>query len=187
MRTGVGVAIRIKCGEEEPNERGAIQQLTYLFNDNWALLTSIPRHVLGKEIDACLVGPPGLLVLELKNYRGLVMATAGQHWIVGGVDEMANPIQQAEKCAQRLKTFLSERVHGLDRSIYVDSMVVMTHPECQLDVASSLIRDSVATLTNVAEVVSRRLQRVARDHKWARRPDFDILAGIFRALEIELP
>ncbi|MCP1846816.1 MULTISPECIES: nuclease-related domain-containing protein [unclassified Bradyrhizobium] len=151
------MAVHIPCGAPEPNEVDAIGALSeQLFEDDWALLTSIPRFVVPREIDACLLGPKGMFVLELKNYEGAVSCHAIGSW--EGIKRKENPLDQAEDCAQKLKGWLTNRDPALNGKVYIDSIVVMTHPECRLTV-DERIAGRVGYLRDTPGLVQARFRR----------------------------
>src|SRR5216683_1582099 len=129
------MALRIPCGPPGDFESAAFEELCRLFGPEWLLLTNIPRRISGNEIDACLVGPRGMVVLELKYFRGTIRCNKTGPWVRDGVTEpsdKASPIDQAELCAQILK----KRIEGEDpalSSIYINSAVLLTHPDGILD------------------------------------------------------
>lgn len=151
------MAVHIPCGAPNPNEVDAIRTLSdRLFDDEWALLTSIPRFLVRREIDACLLGPKGMIVLELKNHQGAISCHAIGSW--EGIDDEKNPLQQAEDCAQKLKGWLTNHDPSLRGKVYIDSIVVMTHPECQLKIDKH-IADRVGRLHDTDSLVKVRFRR----------------------------
>jgi hypothetical protein len=74
------MAYHFPCVESEENEEGAIEELKSSFGDEWLLLTNVPGYIAGREIDACLLGPRGMLVLELKNHRGSIVVPKVGDW-----------------------------------------------------------------------------------------------------------
>lgn len=152
------MAIHVPCGTSEPNETDAIRALSdHSFGDEWALLTNIPRTVVPREIDACLLGPKGMIVLELKNHAGVIRCRGIGPW--EGIPEIeGNPLEQAEACAQKLKRWLTERDPSLEGKVYIDSLVVMTHPRCQLAEIGQEIADRVGSLRDIPVLVGGRLR-----------------------------
>ena len=182
------MAVWIRCGEPHYNERDALGALCKIFPDEWALLTNLPRYLVDREIDACLVGPDGIVVLELKNYRGEVTARPIGSWTgIAGSDRDKNPLEQASKCAQRLKSYLVGRVPALDRRIYVEGVVILTHPLCKLSLGDPSLSDCVGRLADATVVVRKRLLRLRRAHRWVGALDFETLQQVFAALTLELP
>jgi hypothetical protein len=111
------MAVRISCGKPERNEVAALNRLASELPHDWALFTSIPRHLTGsgpkgREIDALALSPLGAVVIELKNFGGLITVLPPGEWVVTGkvlTDRQGNPqypLQQAGKAAQVLKTAL---------------------------------------------------------------------------------
>ncbi|MCK1714157.1 MULTISPECIES: nuclease-related domain-containing protein [unclassified Bradyrhizobium] len=152
------MAIHISCGMPKPNEVDAIRTLSeHLFEDEWALLTNVPRTVVPREIDACLLGPKGMIVIELKNHQGEIRCHGIGSW-EGIPDSEANPLEQAEECAQKLKGWLTYRDPSLREKVYVDSIVVMTHPECRLEIGQE-IADRVGCLPDTQGLVEIRIRK----------------------------
>jgi hypothetical protein len=152
------LAIHIACGTPEPNEVDAIRTLSdQLFGDEWALLTNIPRTVVPMEIDGCLLGPKGMIILEMKNHPGVISCHGIGFW--DGIPKAeGNPLEQAEDCAQKLKGWLIGRDPSLDGEVYIDSIVVMTHPKCQLTEIGQEIVDRVGSLRDTPVLIGRRLR-----------------------------
>ena len=139
------MAIRIECGKPEDNEIDALKQLSdELFGNEWVLLTSMQNQRVGREIDACLLGRRGMIILELKNHRGAVHCPGVGPWegIPEHEQEKGSPLQQAEKCAKVLKNHLTGRNSSLKGNVFVDFVVLMTHPSCILTMDAELAESS---------------------------------------------
>lgn len=158
------MAVHYSRGNPKSNERAAIQTLLSTFSDEYALITSIPRRdrfrdrPARKEIDCVLVGPHGVIVLELKHYSGNVHARHEGQW--DGIGDKENPLQQAQDQAQQLKGRLEEGDQTLSKQIYVTSVVVLTHPNCELTCEGPYEQENVGFLSDVVNLVERKLASV---------------------------
>ncbi len=182
------MAYRVRLGDPARNEENAIQDLANVLGNEWALLTNLPQRTIGVEIDACIVGPRGILVLELKNHKGKIAAKEYGSWegIVGN-DKDKSPFDQATVAAQRLKSYLGDQQEQLKRGIYVDWVVVMTHPQCELVLESPALSDRVSLLRDVKSLVERRLNRLTTERSWASGLRLDTLQALFAALRKPFP
>lgn len=136
------MAFRINCGKPEKNEVAALNRLAAELSDDWALFTSVPRHLTGqgargREIDALALSPRGAVVIELKHFGGLITVTPVGEWIVTGkmlTDRQGTaqyPLQQAGKAAQVLKTALGEAA----RTTYIEACAVASIPGARMQFA----------------------------------------------------
>ena len=136
------MAFRFNCGRPERNEVAALNRLAAELPGDWALFTSIPRHITGqgskgREIDALALSPLGAVVIELKNFGGLITITPVGEWLVGGqllTDYNGHPqypIQQAGKAAQTLKSALGDDF----RSVYIEACAIATAPSARIQFA----------------------------------------------------
>jgi molecular chaperone DnaK (HSP70) len=93
------------------------------------VLASTPQK-RSEQYDAILVGPPGIFVLEVKNWRDDWYGDAKFWW--RGTERKPSPIAAARRKWEFLKDWLREQ-RGLFRSdslshYWIDYGVVMTHP-----------------------------------------------------------
>jgi hypothetical protein len=154
------MAHRISCGRVEKFEPEAFDELCRIFGPEWLLLTNIPRRISGNEIDACLVSPRGVVVLELKHLLGVIRCPKVGPWIRDGVPEPSDkvtPIDQAELCAQLLKAKIKKTDASLSSATYINSAVLLTHPDCTLDVDPSI--DNVGLLKEAPHLINALLAR----------------------------
>ena len=131
------MAIWRPCGKPNPNEAEAIEALREAFDDEWTLLTSIPRYSAGREIDALLLGPRGIVVLELKYHSGTIVVPFTGAWTGFNDDKKETPLEQAEVASQILKSTLIREDPDL-KKVWVDYVVIMTNPNCHLQVHERL-------------------------------------------------
>jgi hypothetical protein len=172
------MAFHFPCDDSEANETNAIEELKNCFGSEWLLFTNIPQYIAGKEIDSCLIGPRGMVVLELKNHRGLIVCSRVGDW--AGIREGGNPLAQAGKCAQRLKSYLTDKDAAL-QGVFVDYLVVMTNDRCDLEVDAGLEKEfRVSRLSEAVGLVDGRLRLERRNRGLTldtRRRIFDAIVG----------
>jgi hypothetical protein len=112
----------------------AIQTIVQALDGNWRLFrnVNVPGPNKG-DLDIILVGPPGVWVLEVKNFRGEYRNIGdtweykhGKHWKTAST----NPSRQANNNALRLKNFL--KADSID--VFVNQAVVWANQESPLTV-----------------------------------------------------
>lgn len=149
--------------------------------DDWTLLKGYKNP--GGEIDQILVGPPGVIAIEIKNYTGRVHID-GDRWTRDRYDNYGNLVGSGEPIADRggrspsaqvnasadiLQRFLDRRSSGAGR---VSRAVVLTHDKAQFGRMSNPSVDYALTLNAIRRKPSKSamLRRPARfDRKGAGR------------------
>lgn len=139
--------------------------------DDWTLLKGYKNP--GGEIDQILVGPPGVIAIEIKNYTGRVHID-GDRWtrdrydnygnLVGSGEPMTDrggrsPSDQVNASADRLQWFLDSQSSGAGR---VSRAVVLTHDKAELGRMSNPSVDYALTLNAI--------RRRGRNSDMLRRP-----------------
>jgi hypothetical protein len=179
------VAYRISFGEPEDNERAAFDFLKANLPDDWALLTNLPRRVFKREIDACLISPRGAIALELKNHSGAITAKMMGAWLgITGSDRDKNPLDQAEKAAQLLKSMLVSKDPSIDGRLYIHGTVIMTNPRCTLSLDEDELHKRVAILSDTGRLVDRILPSRGNPKSAI---EFDVLERVFSVLGVDMP
>lgn len=165
------MAFRINCGKPEHNEVAALNRLAAELSDDWALFTSVPRHITGqgakgREIDALALSPKGAVVIELKNFGGLISVTPVGEWYVAGkmlTDSNGRPqypLQQAGKAAQTLKSALGVGY----RSVYIEACAVASAPSARIQFSDPSRMEPVMALDDAIagiEALARRTRGVS--------------------------
>ena len=139
--------------------------------DEWTLLKGYKNP--GGEIDQILVGPPGVIAIEIKNYTGRVHID-GDRWtrdrydnygnLVGSGEPMTDrggrsPSDQVNASADILQRFLNRQSSGAGR---VSRAVVLTHDKAELGRMSNPSVDYALTLNAI--------RRRGRNSDMLRRP-----------------
>jgi hypothetical protein len=164
------MAVVIQCGEGEPNERPALRYLEAALGPEWAILANLPATLARREIDALLVGPRGMIVCELKHYRGALQARHTGAWLRDGRPMInaqskrpeKNFIEQAWRAAQGVKTQLQRFDPAVADKVFVASCVLTTHPHSTLSFARPDLRDHARPLSEgpqLIETLARRSRR----------------------------
>jgi hypothetical protein len=135
-------------------ERRVAQILNH-FPDDWYIFHDL---VVGRaQIDHILICPRGVYTLETKNYRGTIYGNADkQNWsqvINQRKRSFYNPVKQAVGHSVALRSFLRE--NGFPR-VWVNTIVVFTHPQVQLKVASATV--PVLYLAELRDYLQRQEQ-----------------------------
>lgn len=124
----------VKLGNSMREEEIAIRRLSDMFPEEFIFTTS--ATVEKREIDCILICQRGIIVIELKNYSGLVTAGLYGSWQTGAkVDKKGrnvNPFEQAGLAAKKLKSYFVERFDG-EWPLFVDSLVVLINERAELD------------------------------------------------------
>lgn len=159
----------LKAGQE--GEDRLAEAFRRDLGDEWTLLKGYKNP--GGEIDQILVGPPGVIAIEIKNYTGRVHID-GDRWtrdrydnygnLVGSGEPMVDgggrsPSDQVNASADRLQWFLDSQSSGAGR---VSRAVVLTHDKAELGRMSNPSVDYALTLNAI--------RRRGRNSDMLRRP-----------------
>ena len=120
---------------------------------NMDILASLPSdyHVLtnvkiaNTELDAIVVGPNGVFLVEVKNYGGQLETSYSGSWTQkkrGHSNSIKNPIKQLNWHSKELVSFL--RSHGI--KAWVDSRVFLSNPDVSVDNLPNRCLDSASSL-----------------------------------------
>jgi hypothetical protein len=141
-------------------EQAAAADLGGALGDEWTLLRGYCNR--RGEIDHLLLGPGGLLAIEVKNRNGLI-SCSGDRWFILRYDRYGNrvsapeamadrgdrsPSEQLNQPADALRDFLSSRGHR----VTIDRVVWFTHPRARLGNCTS---PTVSIAFSVDQVLSR--------------------------------
>jgi hypothetical protein len=123
----------------EEGEDKVVQLVIQALDGSWKLFRNIVLPGRNKaDLDLVLVGPPGIWVLEVKNFRG-EYRNIGEGWELrrgkGWKAASVNPSQQAHKNATRLGNFL--KADGL--KVFANGVVVWANEESPLYVENPSI------------------------------------------------
>jgi hypothetical protein len=123
----------------QEGEDNVVQVIVQALDGNWHLFRNIqiPGRNRG-DLDLVLVGPPGVWVLEVKNFNGNYRNVGGNWYYKRGKSwrtTLKNPSKQALNNAYRLKNFLNA-----DRmKVFVHSTIVWANQESRLFVENPAI------------------------------------------------
>ena len=123
----------------EDGEDRVAELILQALDGNWHLFRNISLPGRNKgDFDFVLVGPPGVWVLEVKNFRGEYRNIGdrweykkGKNWKTAS----SNPSQQAQKNALRLANFL--KADGLN--VFVNAVVVWANQESPLFIENPVV------------------------------------------------
>ena len=135
-------------------EQRVSDALARQLGDEWIAVSGYKNP--GGEIDLLLVGPDGVLAVEIKFLNGAVSCDGDRWWRdksdkYGNVVERNVPIsdkggrgpsEQVNAAASRLQRFLAERTPIK----YVHCAVVLSHPMSSIGALRSVTVDAIATL-----------------------------------------
>jgi len=128
---------RYRKGQE--GETKVVEAMIANLDDKWSLYRNISLPGRKKsDLDVILVGPPGVWVLEVKNYEGEYKNT-GEDWQyrAGHIWKSLrkSPSRQVQKNAGTLSNFL--KADGIRQ--YVNSIVVWANEETPLAVENPMV------------------------------------------------
>lgn len=176
-------------GEGEQRVSGA---LANVLSDDWIVVSGYKNR--GGEIDKILIGPAGVLAIEIKFVNGRVSCN-GDKWWRDKYDKYGNLVQsnvsiadkrgrgpsaQVNDAADRLQTFLAQRC-GVPR---VARAVVLSHASSSIGQIQGQTVDLIATLDqlnakNIVAVLTNGLGQsttqqvfalIKKDHEFHMRP-----------------
>jgi hypothetical protein len=140
------------AGQE--GERRVAARLAAVLDDTWTLVCGY-RNVRG-EIDQILVGPGGMLALEIKAINGVVHCD-GDHWWRDKFDRYGNLVERgleiADQCGRGPSRQLNEPVDVLQEFLQIrfgnariERAVILAHEQSRVGVMKALAVDGVCTL-----------------------------------------
>jgi hypothetical protein len=175
--TGLGLAVRAVTWKVE-NDLAKVtgEVLSPNLDERFIFIRNISKRSLG-YIDAVLIGPPGLLVFRIVDYRGSFLNEAGK-WLRrdkrgGWAPLLANPTQDTIDDMKSLQRFLND--NGFDENLPIYGVVVFIDDDPAVKLT---LKDPVLPATHLSSLHTR-LQRnyLAKD-----RIDQDTVMTIFRLL-----
>lgn len=110
-----------------PREIKGIDALSKAFPSDWLLYVSLncfPRNQSPMEIDAVVVMDDVLLLLEIKDWNG-VLTARGDRWFLGKAPRKRSAVILVDEKAKKLKSVIQGQ-SALAGAFYVDSRVVFT-------------------------------------------------------------
>lgn len=134
-------------------ERTAIGTLRNALSDRFTLFHNF-EVVRGRErfeVDLAVLAPHALYLVDLKGTAGDITVRGGQ-WDPAGRAPYPSPLLKLRGNSRALKGIIQEsdrQAHGLG-SLYVDAVVVLTHPSARLLDPHGTDRDSVVTIDKAA-------------------------------------
>lgn len=181
--------IVFKAGAD--GERRVVQELSAQLSDDWVAISGY-KNPAG-EVDIVLVGPPGVMAIEVKFLNGKVFCD-GDRWWRDKYDKYGNlvergiaiadrggrgPSAQVNASADRLQRFLAERT-PVNRVLRA---VVLAHESSSIGQLSAVTVDAIALLggLRVAEVFAQKLpggeqylvddlvRLIGQDHRYHER------------------
>lgn len=116
----------------QDGEDRTVQMIVQVLDGNWYLFRNMRIPGQGKgDLDLVLIGPPGVWVLEVKNFNG-TYRNIGETWELMCKKKWkpayVNPSRQANKNSLELKNFLKAD----NINIFVNAAVVWANPESLL-------------------------------------------------------
>jgi tRNA A-37 threonylcarbamoyl transferase component Bud32 len=170
-----------------------IDGIAAAFPERWLLYASLqctPKNTKPIEMDAMVVMDDRVMLLEIKDWTGLLEAN-GDRWIVNGKGRGRSPVDSVNMKARQFASFLKSSIKDWGDT-YVDSRVVLTGSSTK----EHLTTNEQNYVLNLDEVVSLATkegrERLLESRPLSARkvyefePDFERLARnarLFRPLE----
>src|SRR5580700_9573589 len=138
------------------SEEQAQARLASLLPAAWIITTNIYEYRFPgptkPEIDSLLICPPGVFVLDFKNYAGAITPMVSQPW--GGVrDADTNPLEQGQNSIYPLRDLFRGYDKVLHQAVWLEWLVILTHRDVRLDwQASDLPNDLRLRIALIADV-----------------------------------
>ena len=144
------------------SERIVVRHLQEKLPDEWFIVPSIqiPYHAGSDEIDAIVIGPKYVVVVEIKGHTGLVIFKKQEHKVNG--EKFSNPVSITGMKAKRLAGMLAKADPSL-KKVWVTSQVILAKEPKNLHVDSEIqskvtrLRYSVDRLMNETAMVPQRI------------------------------
>lgn len=131
-----------KYAKGRVGEDALVMALAPLLNDHYLLVRNYtpPRYRQGGDIDAVLIGPHGVVVFEVKAWRGLYRYSHDEwmfrpHTHAAWEPTRKNPTWQASQNQERVRRTLSDAGLG---HIPVRALLVVADPEMHVTVEAPL-------------------------------------------------
>lgn len=158
-----------------------IEALAFAFPDHWLLYASfqcLPKGSRPIEIDAMVVMEDRVLLLEIKDWNGELIAN-GDQWLVGGRSRGRSPVDGVAMKAKKVATFLSQTISGWSHKMSVDSRVVLTGTSTKANLSAHEQR-YVLNLTEATSLASQQARSKLLDpatlmakRPWQYEPEFE--------------
>lgn len=118
----------------QDGEDRTVQMIVQVLDGNWYLFRNMQIPGQGKgDLDLVLIGPPGVWVLEVKNFNG-AYRNIGEAWELmlkkKWKPASVNPSRQANNNSLKLKNFLAAD----NLNVFVNPAVVWANPESLLSI-----------------------------------------------------
>ena len=158
-----------------------IEALAFAFPDHWLLYASfqcLPKGSRPIEIDAMVVMEDRVLLLEIKDWNGELIAN-GDQWLVGGRSRGRSPVDGVAMKAKKVATFLSQTIAGWSQKMSVDSRVVLTGTSTKANLSAHEQR-YVLNLTEAMSLANQQARSKLLDpstlmakRPWQYEPEFE--------------
>jgi serine/threonine protein kinase len=137
-----------------PREIPGIDVLAQAYPANWLLYASLqcyPKNEPPLEIDAMVVMDDRVLLLEIKDWNG-ILSHNGDQWLLNGQRRGRSAVDLVSMKARKVKAFLKNVIPGFSK-YYVDSRVVLTGSASKSGVAPTE-RSQVWTLQEAGSIAT---------------------------------
>jgi Nuclease-related domain len=169
------MAYHIRVSESDfQHEAKAQDDLARILGNEWLILSNPQRTRTGAEIDCLVLGPRGLINIELKNWADNTVADDGGRWQFNGKDATykskngtqerlrPDPVKQAQNAARSFKEHFKAE-HAI--SLWVDYCTLAGPLGIKLDYKDLKVKDIARPLQEAAGLLERRIERGKTDHK----------------------
>ena len=139
---------------QNASERDAIRHLRDALSDEYTVLHNfeIKRRGQHFEVDLAVVAPHAIYLVDVKGTRGLI-SVHGREWHPARGSSYPSPLLKLRSHAKKLKGLITDS-DPTDRSlrkVYVDAVILLTHPKAKLNDPVGQDAPDVTTLDEAAD------------------------------------
>lgn len=174
------MAYHIRVLESDyPQEAKAQDDLARILGNEWLILSNPQKTRTGAEIDCLVLGPRGLINIELKNWADNTVATDGGRWQFDGKDAAyadrrsskeklrPDPVKQAQNAARSFKEHFKAEY---SISLWVDYCTLAGPLGIKLAYKDLKVKDVARPLQEAVELLERRIERGKNNHLFGCLP-----------------
>ena len=155
-----------KLDAGDAGEEAVVHHLERFLDDSYTVVADVYVPRAGKkpaQVDAIVVGPTGLFVLEVKNWSGVIRPVEGERWarfrfnrcLGWGVVRDVNPVRQNAGHVLAVKEYVGEGCP------WAHNLIVMANPNSRLE--SPVKGAKVLRLPELAGYISGLRERIPQE------------------------
>lgn len=132
--------------------------------DQYYLISNLALPGRADDIDHVVVGPNGIFALETKHHRGRIYVRDGQwyqakksrHGHLQPEVPRRDPVAQLKRNVDYLRTCINhtERILGHHTALWIEGVVVFTHPDVELELPQPVSRSQAFPVLRVQDLAA---------------------------------